>query len=208
MSFRFLCVAAALLPLTVTEQASAREQRGGVTDVAVIANARGESRILFRTDGLTLPEENLAIERALVKFSLQGEAADRRSQIRICPVTTDWSPASVDWDTGWDRPGGDFNEEVYTRVALEYSRGAHDVTADVTTLLKEIHEEGMEAYGFIVSVQPFEGEGIHLEDVDRFEGLASADLDVSYRLSGPHPGGRQDRGGERQSQARAVSSDR
>jgi hypothetical protein len=167
--------------------ASAREAAGGVNDFAVIANEDGDSRILFRSTELTLPEAGVAIQRALLRFSMQGEAVPRRSEIRIFPVVRDWNPRTVDWD-GWQEPGGDFDRELYARKEIEFSRGSHELAVDVTLLMKEIYEGGLADHGFIVSVADADGEGIRSEDVSRYQGLANARVEIEYRsTTGPPP---------------------
>jgi hypothetical protein len=172
--------------LTVTS-ANAREATGGLGDVAVISNDSGASRILFRSTGLTMPEEHVAIQRALLRFSVQGEAVARRSQIRVYPVLADWDARDVDWD-GWQEPGGDFDRELYAKKEIDFSRGSHELAVDVTLLMKEIYEGGLDDRGFIVTVADAEGDGIRSDDMSRYAGLENGTIEIKYRhTTGPPP---------------------
>lgn len=183
-------VLAVLSTLSVSSQA--RDAAGALSDVAVIANESGESRVLFRVSGLALPDRDVAIRRAALRFSLRGDSAARRSQLRVYPVSTEWDAGSVDWETSWRTPGGDFEDDVFARTKVEYSRGAHEVTIDLTGLFKEVYERGREAHGFLVSVAPYEGDGIRSEDLERFQDLGDGQIELLYRESGPRPPGLRD----------------
>lgn len=179
---------AVMLAGLLVASANAHEAIGGLGQVAVIANDDGDARILFRTTGLTLPERNVAVQRALLRFWMQGELADRRSEIRVFPISRDWNPTTVDWEGSWTEPGGDFDRELYARKEIEFSRGSHEVAVDMTLLMKEIYEGGLADFGFIVSVADGEGEGIRSEDVGRYQGVGNASLEIRYRYTtGPPP---------------------
>jgi hypothetical protein len=151
-----------------------------LSDVAWISNARGESRLLFRLDDLG-DLRNAVIGRAVLHLPLVGEVARRTMQVQVHPVLSSWDAASVTWNGGWERPGGDLHDELYVRRRVDLSRGEESLAIDLTLLLKEIVEDGMEAEGFVLTVPPFEGDGLSVEDADQFMGVGQATLELAYR---------------------------
>ena len=165
---------------------------GTLSDVAVIQNGHGFARVLFRAGGLA-DLGNVAISGATLRISTVGVPQNRAFELRVHPVTRAWNPASVEWTRGWTRPGGDFDDELLSMARLDLRGGAAEVAFDVTGLMKEILESGMDAHGFILTVAPEEGVGLRLEDLPRFAGLATASLDVRYRKMPPPPSRRGNR---------------
>lgn len=168
------------LGVLVAGTALAAGHVAGVHDIAVIENGEGATRVLFRAGGL---EElgDIAISRATLTVPVAGLAEDRVLELWIHPVTSAWDPSSVEWERGWSRPGGDFDDELLSIARLDLRSAATDVTFDVTSLMKEIVESEMQADGFILTVAPHDGIGIRTEDLPRFADLASAEVEVSYR---------------------------
>ena len=103
-------------------------------------------------------------------------------ELRTHNLTTEWNAGSADWNTGWTRAGGDFDESVYSRAMLHVSRGAHTLTADVSQLLKEVYESGASSEGVLLTLHSDEAEreGIASQDLSWFSFLASATLHVDY----------------------------
>ena len=60
----------------------------------------------------------------------------------------------------------------------------------MTPIVKEWLESGQEFYGFILTTQERDGEGIRSEDLSRMSGLQNASLVVDYRKVLPRPGRR------------------
>jgi hypothetical protein len=101
-------------------------------------------------------------------------------ELRVYPVTTAWTQGSVDWDSGWENPGGDFDADLYSPARVDLRSRTGILVFDLTVALKEIVEGGMDDYGFLVSVRPSEADGIAADDLAIFQNLGSAGLDVSY----------------------------
>jgi hypothetical protein len=167
--------------------AAADELTRSITDVTTITDGLGSSRILFRL-GSAIEVENIAIRKAVLHF--RGSAAGERTvPLLVHPVTASWSPGAVGWSAGWSREGGDYDEAVYARVEADLSSSS-EVRIDVTGLMKELLESGLEADGFILTVDPRDGAGIASDDLSAFSGLSGATLEMTYRKSPPAPGQR------------------
>ena len=134
-----------------------------------------------------LPQD-ARIERATLEVSLTGPVAEKSLTLQIHPITTPWDPGIVNWESGWEKPGGDFDSGAYTRSEVDLSKGSATFGIDLTGLMKEILEDGRAANGFIVTVPSYAGEGIASSDLDWLAGFSSATLDLSYRIySRPPP---------------------
>jgi hypothetical protein len=157
-----------------------------VQDVTVISDGAGSSRILFDVSSIG-DLGNVAISRATLTLSLSGSTGEGRQTLRLHPVTSSWSPGGASW-TGWSRPGGDFDETIYTRTELDLSRSG-TVSIDATSLLKEMVEGGMTTYGFILTTDPGAGDGLSSDVVSRLQSLGSATLELKYRKVPPKPRG-------------------
>jgi hypothetical protein len=157
-----------------------------VQDVTVISDGRGSSRVLF--DAASIGDlGNVAISRATLTFTLSGSTGEGKVSLRLHPVTASWSPGGASW-TNWSRPGGDFDEGIYTRTELDLGRSG-TVSLDATSLLKEMVEGGMTTYGFILTEDSGGGDGLSSEVIGRLQNLGSATLEVRYRKTPPKPRG-------------------
>jgi hypothetical protein len=153
----------------------------GVQDFTVIQDGRGSARILFRAGPAVAGLTNTSISHASLTFTTAGTPDTRRLRLRIYPVTTAWSALGVSWTTGWNRAGGDYDEEIFTAADLDLSSGTATAVFDVTGILKEVLESGMTADGFILTVDPVGGVGVSVADLTRFGTLGTASFDVRYR---------------------------
>ena len=154
---------------------------GTVRDVAVIQDGAGSTRILFRASSAVSDLSEAIVSKAHLTITTTGIADARTLRVRVYPVTTvGWNPLGVSW-TGWSRPGGDYDEELFASAELDFARGGATASFDVTAILKEVLESGMTADGFLLTVDPADGTGIASGDLTRFGTLAAATLDVQYR---------------------------
>lgn len=190
---RTLSSLATALALLAAPAASADEAILGVKDVATITDESGVSRMLFRIDGAS-EFSNIAIAGATLDLALGGESEDRSLRLQIHPVTTAWTRGSVDWTNGWNRAGGDFEDDLYGRADVRFDQGATHGYFDLTTPLKEIVEMGMEADGFILTLSPVEGLGIPSDALERFAGLDEATVTIRYKPLPPTPPAIRNRG--------------
>jgi hypothetical protein len=105
------------------------------------------------------------------------------------PVTTDWSGSAISWTSNWARPGGDVDEELYSRTRADLRSGSGALTLDLTVPVKEIAEEGASLYGFLVTVDETEGDGLRSADLALLQGLSTASVEVTYRSTPLGPAG-------------------
>ncbi len=166
--------------------AHAERQIGGVTDVTPIVNESAEGRILLRLELPAFPE-NVAIRRAILFFDVPADVENRSLPLRVHPVTTSWNPSTADWTSGWTRPGGDFPEDLFARAELESGREAGTGIIDLTALVKEVVEDGFEADGLLVTLDPNFGAGIREADLGLFASLSAGRLEISSRIAPPIP---------------------
>ncbi|MFN8178133.1 MAG: hypothetical protein U0167_09395 [bacterium] len=175
----FAILGGALLLATASE---ARQATGGLQDVAVIQDGHGAARILFRLSNQVRTLSQIRVWKATLRVPLAGLPAGRELRLRAYPVTAAWNPSTVSW-TGWRRPGGDFDDEVFAERTVDLRTGPTEVVLDVTGLVKEVVERRMPGDGFILSVDPRSGVGLPVADLPRFVGLGAATLQVTYRKS-------------------------
>jgi hypothetical protein len=147
----------------------------------VIQDAAGSARILFRAPSTISDLSEAIVSKAHLTITTTGIAEARTLRVRVYPVTAvGWNPLGVSW-TGWTRPGGDYDEELFASAELDFARGGATASFDVTAILKEVLESGMAADGFLLTVDPADGTGIASDDLTRFGTLSTATLDVQYR---------------------------
>ena len=136
--------------------ASAASFTSPVRDVASISEPEsGATRLLFTAD-LAVPEEHVALRRALLRVPVGSRESTEQMVLRVHPVTTAWSRGAVDWSSGWTRAGGDL-EGVGVELRQEASY------RNETAALGRIHdlEPGAVAAPDEDEVEPFLGASHH-----------------------------------------------
>jgi hypothetical protein len=177
--FAFLAAAGTSLAATLTT---------GLVDVTAIADTEEETRLLCRIDdwAAVADTRHIAVDRAILHFSLAGEAAEQRLAVQMHPITRGWNAGSVDWTTGWIRAGGDFDDDVYGRAYVHFDRATSEVSVDITVPVREaLLHEGWD--GFILRGAPFESGGIPGGEASRFAGLANARVELTYQKTNRPP---------------------
>ncbi|MGQ0723231.1 MAG: hypothetical protein ACT4PE_16910 [Candidatus Eiseniibacteriota bacterium] len=190
---KLLITALACLLATAT---SAEQLTRRVAGLTAIADVSGDSRVLFKMDS-PVELENIAIRRAVLRFDATGMVVDRVLTLRVHPVTTPWVAGAVTWDAGWSRPGSDYDSELFALREVDLRSPSVELRFDLTTVFKEMVEEGMVTDGFMLTVDPGEGAGIAAADVARFASLAAGTFEVTYVAMAPPPGRRGARAGLR-----------
>jgi hypothetical protein len=169
-----------LVLLALSETSHAETSAADIADTATIEDGQGNARILFHWSA-PISSDNFAIRRATLKFDIAGEPEARVIRLRIHPVTTNWGAADVAWDNGWSEAGGDYDAEIMSAADLDLEQGASSVFVDVTSVLRGAFEQGEPSHGFLMTCDPVDGIGLKEGDLSRFEGLANASLEVSWR---------------------------
>ncbi|HMB68322.1 MAG TPA: hypothetical protein VKU85_03390, partial [bacterium] len=139
------------------------------------------ARLLFREGAAVAALPDVTIWKATLSVPVTGTPADRTVSLRLHPITAAWSPLGTDWNAGWTRAGGDYDEELFATAEVNYGSGTATAVFDVTAILKETLEHGMFADGYLLTVDPKDGAGLSVADLTRFGTLAGATLDVKYR---------------------------
>jgi hypothetical protein len=152
----------------------------GVRDVAVIEAPSGEVRVLCKFEDVS-PLANSIIINARLEFVTAVEIPERSAELQVHPVTRAWDPSGIDWDRDWSRPGGDFNDYVYSRREVELSRGDQKIAFDLSVMFSEIVEELREYHGLILTVPPYRGIGIESDLVPALARYGDATVTVEYR---------------------------
>ena len=157
MNVRGIMALAAMAVLTASS-VGAEQRSWSFRDVtAIVEPVTGVGRVLFRAN-LDVPEEYVAVRRALVRVPLGSLEISRDMTLRIHPVTTQWARGGVTWTNGWSRPGGDFEDLVHGRGELVVGR-QDELIFDVTILATEILEHGVPNRGFLLTIDPGQGLG-------------------------------------------------
>lgn len=181
MHGRTIGLAVFLGSLVSAPLARAETKTLSVGQVGTMVSTAGETRVLFKVNGLNRLD-SMAIRRATLTIPYtRASTEDRRVSLRAMPVTRDWSGSVVSWTGNWTRPGGDYDEELYSRAKADLRRGSGSLTFDLTTALMEEVREGGDFYGFLVTVDEAEGEGLRSTDVSLLDGVANASVTLTYR---------------------------
>ncbi len=183
---------AALVLAFAAGAAQAERVASPPSGMATIDDGEGHARVLVAWTPPT-EDEPVAVSRATLRFGVSGESESRSLRVRVYPITSAWNPQSANWTSGWSRPGGDFDEDVWSHATIDLGRGAHDFSFDVTNVVKEAMEEGYEPYGFLITAEPGEGIGFAESDATRLAGLENASIEVSWRRVPPAPGSKASR---------------
>jgi hypothetical protein len=166
--------------LALSETSYGETSAADIADTATIEDGQGNARILFHWNA-PINADNFAIRRATLKFEMAGEPESRVIRLRIHPVKTNWGAADVAWANGWSEAGGDYDAEIMSAAEVDLEQGASSVFVDVTSVLRAVSEQGQPTYGYLVTCDPADGIGLKEGDLSRFEGLAGASLEVSWR---------------------------
>ncbi len=157
-----------------------------VSEVAMIEDGEGKGRVLIQWDS-AIEAQHFTVRRAMLRFNLEGEQAQRSIRLHVHPITRDWSPGTATWSGGWSNPGGDFDAERVARAEINLARGSSEVVIDVTRAVTEVFESGETWNGLILTTDPADGVGISSSDLARFGALDEAAVELSWRRVPPKP---------------------
>lgn len=179
---RSLFCFAGLVLLCATAQA--RELERPVGGATVISDGLVH-RILVDV-GDVADMANKYIEEVELVISLPGDVTpERRFDVQVFGVTGPWG-ADADWERGWDTPGGDFDEDVFTRTTI----APQDMGGRLRIRVDEVVREAVQGgglYGLLVTVPPHRGRGFSSDEMEMFANVSSASLDVTWSPRPPRP---------------------
>ena len=181
MASRIIGAGLILAAFVFAAGARADEIRVPVLGHDVISSPEGERRILLQIGSLDALH-GMAVGRAVLEVAVpMGLEAGVEQEVRAYPITTAWTPGSVDWTTGWSEPGGDFLAELCGRGIARRSADRSTFEVDLTSMVISILD-GTEAFGLLVTVPPHDGIGFDGTAGEMLAGvLANAHLDVVCR---------------------------
>ena len=81
------------------------------------------------------------------------------------------------------------DEELYSRAQADLRRSSGSLTFDLTIAVKETVEQGAHQYGFLVTTDEAEGDGLRSPDLALLDGLSTASVDITYRTTPVGPMG-------------------
>lgn len=165
--------------------------RINVQSTLQIENERGESRILLVFENREIPTAagiSSAILRAPLGAPIPTDSLWVCPEVVCFPVTTRWSPESVDWTRGWETPGGDFDSGIRARGRLgcrsDEGEETTELTLDVTALLKEtIGSDGF-GNGFLITRGGTESRNLDAVEASLLSRIGEGTIEVSYKSMG------------------------
>jgi hypothetical protein len=154
-------------------------------EIGVIRNpeAPSDCRLLVRFEP---PQElrGAEVDLAILEFTAGVSCPDDAPGLALdaYAVASPWDGHNVEWDDGWDTPGGDIDRElhaVWTAIPSDTAR----IRLDLTTMMNLWMSEGYGNHGLIVGRARGETGGL----VPRLvEGGSSAGTEVTIWYT-PHP---------------------
>jgi hypothetical protein len=186
MHRRILGTAMSVCLLALSGASFASSFESSIRDITVIQSPGGDSRVLFRISDTSLFSREIAIAKVWLRIPLPATRPEAPVHVQAHPILTNWSAGGVGWTSGWSTPGGDIHEELYARGSYDGGRAQSQLTLDLSVILTEF-VDGMEMYGFLLTVPPFRGDGFRGEEIGILSRLSEASLEVSYRPLIPGP---------------------
>lgn len=150
------------------------------TSTTVIHDAEGRSRVLFRLEGIE-PAERTGVLRASLSFTPSPTSQRKSARLRIHAVTRPWTDGAVDWDSGWTRPGGDYDEAAYIPFDVDLGESPGTIQVDITALAQALVKGEIEPHGFLLMPDPEEKIGIDSADIGAFESWGTATVTIVTR---------------------------
>jgi hypothetical protein len=184
-------LALAWIGLSVTT-ASARELTLPLERTCVISKD-GDHRLLLAL-GERARLEDRYIEEAYLVLTLPAEVGnlpDTPLEIQVYGVTRAWTRAAT-WDGGWDRPGGDFDEDVFSRTTVRPRELTGTLRLPIDTVLRESMQGGG-LHGMLVTAAPYRARGLRLEQMQLFADVVSAHVEVKWSPRPPESPARERR---------------
>jgi hypothetical protein len=156
-----------------------------LSEGVVIANARGESRVLFRFDRLDALREEL-VTSAWVSLPLPGLVPMADVNVEIYGLATSWEGRQPTWNTPWSTPGGDIEDTDSFEVTLYEGERVRLLRLDVTHMIRGMVEGTFPENGFILTARAGGREGFTALESAVLGGLQGGKLIIDYRKLTAH----------------------
>jgi len=98
----------------------------------------------------------------------------------VHPITASWAASSVDWATGWEKAGGDYDEDLPS-TAIVTERNEGKISADVYLSVRDQIAGKRDNFGFILVPEVNDQAKISAIQANDATRLADAKLIIAYR---------------------------
>jgi hypothetical protein len=119
------------------------------------------------------------VDAAVITMTLPA-TKDEPLTVDVYPLTSSWDAKSSEWTSGWEKAGGDFDEDLpSTTIVTEKNDGK--ISADVYLSVRDQIAGKRSNFGFILV--PVESEDAQLSSIQANDvtKLADAKLIIAYR---------------------------
>lgn len=181
MKARCAVLVAAALVAAAADRAECGTRSITIQDTAVIESPEGYHRVLLALEPLTgfdravITEAWLEIPLAIV------QGVERPLELQVAPIVTPWNAASVDWETGWETPGGDLDAVLYSRDTARVELAGRTLRINLSVMLREAIRHGRTFHGLSVTTPPHRAEGFTTTEMVRLGNLANWAVTVKYQ---------------------------
>ena len=101
---------------------------------------------------IEFPDTTMVVGRAFLNLTASPLTDDTTFiSIRLHPITTDWDPGNVSWDSPWTDPGGDFDSVLYAEKMITLPNN-QEIRIDFTDLCMRWADGRLPYYGFMLRV--------------------------------------------------------
>jgi len=151
-----------------------------ISSIDVITSPSGESRILLKPGDLSRFRAELVLN-AVLEIRLSGIAPIEPLDVRIEPLTHDWTDGTATWTSPWIAPGGDVDAAYGLTARIEKDLTGQVLYADVSEILRGWADSELTEDGFLLSVPPVKGLGFDSEEMSVLGESLLVKLIVDYR---------------------------
>jgi len=119
------------------------------------------------------------IDGAVVTMTVPHDG-DEPFEVDVYPMNKSWDAATAKWAEGWEKAGGDFDEELPSPGIVTEQNGGK-ISADVYVTVKSQIEGSVANFGFILISQADSQSKMKTVSANDAAGLADAKLIIAYR---------------------------
>ena len=150
-----------------------------IVEAKTIQSENGDVRVLLRPGDLS-PFDGELVLSASLELPLSGAPIGEGVIVRVYPLTHEWSTAA-DWNSPWEMPGGDVDENYLPTAILSNENDAASIFIDVTEIVRAWADAELAKHGLIVTVPPSTGDGLTTADAASLGSLSGARIHIDYR---------------------------